>query len=326
MVRYLALWERDSKSRVFAPLAEAFRKNGQFDRAIEVCTHGLKIHPNYVSGRVALGRAYFDKGEYPAAKEQLEMVYEADPENLVAAKTLGEIYEAEGEIKKALLCYRLALYTTPSAVEIREKIDALQKALRSDIMLPRPDKNATAAKDEELSPLEVARKALRQSEATTAGDISGIDDREEEPATKDDLRAEIERLRRVPEHFLLERDELSTAIDDFFDGAGEARKRAAAQKHPSRKGELVDQSLTELMLRQGYTQRAVKVYDGFLDNDPDDEQGKNRVKELRRQLKEIENEIEIRQGRKKDDEGEKQEDGEILSSLTRWLNKVKEGV
>ena len=62
----------DPNSRVFAPLAEAYRKSGMLDEAIQVCLEGLKIHPTYISGRVALARAYYEEKMLGEAKEEFE--------------------------------------------------------------------------------------------------------------------------------------------------------------------------------------------------------------------------------------------------------------
>jgi len=337
--RYLAIWERDPRSRVFAPLAEAYRKIGELDMAIEACRRGLEIHPNYVSGRVALGRAYFDKGDLKAAKAQIEIVYEADPENLVAAKTLGEIYEAEGELEKALLCYRLAHYSTPSATELIGKIEVVQKSLRDAAAEVAPKKgpgeelNAAPAesppqpepaKEEELSPLEAARKALRQSEADAAGEQALITGEEKE--SESDLAREIERLSRVPEHLLVEKDELEEATDEFFARVILRPTEKESKAAEARKRELAAQSLTELMLRQGYTQRAVKVYEEFLLSDKNNQQARQRIRELKLQFKEMDEEIKARQGETKKIETKESKDTidpAIISSLLEWLRKVR---
>ena len=51
---YLKKYQEDPTSRVFAPLAEAYRKAGLIDEAIEIAREGLRVHPNFVGGRVAL--------------------------------------------------------------------------------------------------------------------------------------------------------------------------------------------------------------------------------------------------------------------------------
>lgn len=39
--------ETDPKSKVFAQLADAYRKSNMIDEAIEIAKKGLEIHPNY---------------------------------------------------------------------------------------------------------------------------------------------------------------------------------------------------------------------------------------------------------------------------------------
>ena len=72
--KYQAMLETNPASRVFASLAELYRKQGMLDEAISLCLKGLKAHPAYVSGRVVLGRAYFDKGLVREAAQELEKV------------------------------------------------------------------------------------------------------------------------------------------------------------------------------------------------------------------------------------------------------------
>lgn len=332
--RYLSMWERDPRSRVFAPLAESYRKIGQIDRAIEICQKGLQIHPNYVSGRVALGRAYFDKRDYAAAKTELEMVFEADPENLVAAKTLGEIYEVEGELEKALLSYRLAHYSTPSATEIVEKIRAIEatlaekKAKEVDVVV---DPTAYQRHVEAFSAsLQSARAMLREAEAKIAGESL-----EEDAESEKDLREELERLRRIPGMLTDAAAEIELEMDLFFSEVTapsvgsysdfQVKEAAFALSGKSRKRNesLMRLTLTELMLRQGYVERAVNVYEEFLASEPDSEQALRRIVELREQLEDIKYEILIREGEPGRQVKEEESRKEVVTSLVDWLQKVK---
>ena len=72
--RHMQILRKDPKSPVFAILSEAYRKGGLLDEAIATAVEGLKHNPNYISGRVALGRAYFDKGEMDKAVEEYQPV------------------------------------------------------------------------------------------------------------------------------------------------------------------------------------------------------------------------------------------------------------
>src|SRR4030067_1320406 len=89
--KYLAILSKDPGSMVFAPLAEAYRKAGMLDEAIATAQDGMKLRPDYVSGMVALGRAYFEKGLMAEARENLEKVLVIAPDNIIAAGILEEI-------------------------------------------------------------------------------------------------------------------------------------------------------------------------------------------------------------------------------------------
>ena len=41
-------FEKAPDSRLFAPLADAYRKTGDVDQAIDICEKGLEKYPDYV--------------------------------------------------------------------------------------------------------------------------------------------------------------------------------------------------------------------------------------------------------------------------------------
>ena len=90
--------ESDPASIVFAALAEEYRRAGRFDEAIATCRAGLEHHPAFLSARATLGRALIEVGELAEAKEVLEHVVSAAPENLAAIRALAEIHRRQGEL------------------------------------------------------------------------------------------------------------------------------------------------------------------------------------------------------------------------------------
>ena len=87
----------DPASIAFAALAEEYRRGGQYEDAIAVCETGLQRHPAYLSARVTLGRSLLELGRFNEAREQLEQVLKAAPENLAAIRALAEIHDRVGE-------------------------------------------------------------------------------------------------------------------------------------------------------------------------------------------------------------------------------------
>ena len=96
------LVRENPKGRLFASLADAYRKDGQFPKALEVLEAGLKNHPDYVSARVVLGRVHMTTGDRVKAREAFSRVVELDPESVIALKALADLAEEDGESKEAL--------------------------------------------------------------------------------------------------------------------------------------------------------------------------------------------------------------------------------
>lgn len=137
MEKYREMLSKNPSSRVFAALSELYRKGGMLDEAIKLCLTGINYHPKYMSGRVALGRAYFDKGMYKEAKEELETVVSTTPDNLIANKVLGEIHLLEKDLEKAKECFERVNTISPDDEEIKEKLKIVESG---GYETPAPDK------------------------------------------------------------------------------------------------------------------------------------------------------------------------------------------
>ena len=152
---YLRRYQQDPRSRVFAPLAEAYRKAGLLEEAIEICRDGLRIHPHFLGGRVALARALFDKGEYAQTVKELEPVVLDAPDNLVAQKLLAECYLILGRMSDALAAYKVLLFFMPQDAEIARLIQEIESQAYEDGLLVL-QKDPVPLKSYSVKPAEVA--------------------------------------------------------------------------------------------------------------------------------------------------------------------------
>lgn len=123
---YLKKYQEDPSSRVFAPLAEAYRKAGLIDEAIEIAREGLRLHPQFTGGRVALSRALFDKKLYADVLTELQNVVQEAPDNLVAQRLVAESSLMLGRVAEALTAYKMLLYFTPQDTEISQIVQELE--------------------------------------------------------------------------------------------------------------------------------------------------------------------------------------------------------
>jgi tetratricopeptide (TPR) repeat protein len=122
------LVRENPKGRQFAILADAYRKDGQLDRALEVLTPGLEHHPDYVSARVVLGRVLMALGDKPKAREAFARVIALDPESVIALKALADLAEEQGEATEALRWSGQLLAVDPGNEEAIKQTERLTAA------------------------------------------------------------------------------------------------------------------------------------------------------------------------------------------------------
>jgi len=127
--RYYEKWKKDPRSRIFAQLADAYRKSGMIDEAIEICLEGLKVHPSYGSARMVLARAYQEKGQDLEAEREFLEIIKNDPNNLLANRLLGDLLHKGGRVQQALEQYQRVLKLTPLDREIKETLEKIEASL-----------------------------------------------------------------------------------------------------------------------------------------------------------------------------------------------------
>lgn len=124
--KYQELYLKDPKSKVFAPLAEAYRKMGMLKEAMDVCERGVNWHPNFASGRVAYAKVLIQIEEFEKAIQHLEKAVELSPENLLAHTLLADCYIKVRDNKKALHAYKMALFMNPQDTRTAQLVKKLE--------------------------------------------------------------------------------------------------------------------------------------------------------------------------------------------------------
>ncbi|MBI1723662.1 MAG: tetratricopeptide repeat protein [Gemmatimonadetes bacterium] len=94
-------YAENPEGRYFAPLADAYRKAGRVDDALQLVQKGLEKHPDYLSAHIVLGRCFLDKKDDLAAQGAFGNVLGIDSENIIALKSLAEIAERTGDTESA---------------------------------------------------------------------------------------------------------------------------------------------------------------------------------------------------------------------------------
>src|SRR6187549_1340067 len=128
--------DKEPNSLIFLQLAEEYRKESLYEDALRTCREGLRRHPNYWSARVAMGRIYREMGDSEKAREELEKVIKAVPDNLLANKLLGDIYRDIGRFPEALKRYQLVQMLTPNDSEVANSIQQLEANMARPMVPP----------------------------------------------------------------------------------------------------------------------------------------------------------------------------------------------
>ena len=191
--------EREPGSRLFAQLAEELRKDGDLAGAVRVCRDGLQKHSQYPSARMTLGRALLDSGDLAAAKVEFLAVLKGAPDNILAARLLGESLEGLEDWVGAAAQYKKALMMAPGDKQLQGHLEAVEDRMREPVPAAAQPSEAEAAPiklstvDE---PMELERPF--ESRATQVGEPVEFTGTMPIPVTQVEEEFEIERPQEAP--------------------------------------------------------------------------------------------------------------------------------
>jgi tetratricopeptide (TPR) repeat protein len=259
--KYEDTLDRDPNSYCFAPLSELYRKLGMVDDAIIIAKRGCELHPEYVGGYMALGRAYFEKGMNTECRQALEKVVRVTPDNLLAQRILSQIYIDAGEVAAAEESLKTILGQNPEDMESRILLNSLTRIAEAS-----------------LHPVALVKEGHSGGNGSTeiekAGNefFQGEDDEEIIELLESDIVEEIAEETELKEepHYDAESD---NSFPDIFSGV-----------EMERKDPLHTVTLAELYVSQGLPERGVAIYRELLEAEPDNSELKNRLVALEKDI------------------------------------------
>lgn len=136
--KYETIFEKNSSSKVFAPLAEVYRSFGDLDQAFKVLKEGFKYHPEYSLGRIILGKCYFDQGKFDLALSAINEIALQEKDNLSLQLLYARVLKNLDRLKEALSVYKLVLFINPREEEAKDFISRYE-----DDLLLTTDENYT---------------------------------------------------------------------------------------------------------------------------------------------------------------------------------------
>lgn len=277
------MYDRNPKSRVFAPLAETYRKLGMHDEALKILRNGIKRHPNYTLGYIVLSNIYYDKEQYEIAYTTLRPFISENLENITLQKLFANICVNLGYLEEALNTFKCLLLINPKDEEVATQV----KLLEDDLLVPDEivDPSGYVEKRESIFDADddwvqvnfsennqrksdVNKKSIESWEVKNSTDSSVVTEDLLDGFKSDVLEGKLE----VSEHSLddeyfyedhdIEADEV---IEAEFSEENEDDK---TQKDDS---PIITHTLVDLYCKQGYFEKALELLDNILELHPNDE-------------------------------------------------------
>ena len=106
------LYQKD-KYRALAGLAEAYRQQGQLDKALSRLTRELGKSPDTVPIHALLADTALRASKYDLALQQYQQLQILLPRSAQVQMRLGAVYQLKGDLAKALASFRQASELTP---------------------------------------------------------------------------------------------------------------------------------------------------------------------------------------------------------------------
>ena len=253
-------------SKLFLPLAEAYKEQGLIDESINVLLEGLARQPEYHSARVALGKAYLRKNMLAEAQAEFEKVVAVVPDNLFAHKKLMGIYYNNGDFDKLEKVCKVILALNEDDEEASTMLYAISKSQEKEEII----EQQWQEQEEEVD--------HPNEQAYIDEDKEGISSVQDEKKSEEESHYEVD-----PSSFNEEEIE-SIATENAESKDNIDKIEVPEEKHVI----LPTETMADICITQGLYHEAMRIYESILSKDPDNKKLLQRRSELKTLLDLIE--------------------------------------
>ncbi len=283
LAKYYGLYKKNPRSKVFAPLAEAFRKLGMLDDALKILKDGIRHHPNYALGYIVLAHCYYDQEKYELTYNTLRPIISRNADNISLQKVFAQACIHMGHLEEALDTYKYLLFLNPRdkffAGEVKKLEDDLMvghKKLSLDQLIKAPDMVIPVSESVDDDWVQVdfnrtQKKALPESKQPKAP----------EPEENEWVMNRPGEENKSHLHPILTKDSVSerSLEDDFYADEFEEEMGDIDEVNASISTDspIVSHTLIDLYCSQHYYDKAIELLEKILELNPTD---KNSIKKL----------------------------------------------
>lgn len=265
IIKYQNLYKEDPNSRVFAPLAEAYRKFGMVDDAIEILKKGIRLHPNFTLGHIGLAYCYFDKKEFQMTYETLKPLVDDNRENLRLQKLYAQTCEALEKNKEALNSYKFLLYINPRDEEVATKVGLLESSFSGEDILER----------------EIIGETFEKQNKFQLDNISQTDE-----SIDDWVQVDLENRNKTEDsenigEWEMQKLSPNQSSDLASINVGQESEKEQLEENEGNSSSIVTHTLVDMYLEQGSRDRAIEVLEKIIELNPSDNASLSKLNEIK---------------------------------------------
>ena len=318
-LKYQADYEKNPRSRVFAPLAETYRKLGMTDKAMEILSQGIRFHPGYVMGYLGLAFCYFDVKQFTLAYNTLRPLVDTSRDNIRLQKLFADVCLELNYKQEALDTYKYLLFINPRDRDVAIQVATLEslieeqyKPIHQPIYIPESDLKTESKKSYNSDQLFDIDKLDNKPNSSKADfdDWMALDLSREQKTTKAEDPYEFWNLKKgetnldspqeTPVEKVEEKPKASTLVElaraikqepvepvspkihvelDLDDDDSDDELTENASV--SQKIPMVTHTLVDLYCGQGHMEKALEVLEKILILNPHDEKTIKKISEIK---------------------------------------------
>jgi pentatricopeptide repeat protein len=273
LAKYTLLYQKKPRSRVFAPLAETYRKLGMQNEALKILREGLKNHPTYTLGYIVLAQVYFDQQNYELAYNTIRPFVLDNLENITLQKLFAQICINLGFLEEALQTFKYLLLLNPKDQYTAEQV----KLLEDDLLVNEVEngnfveKRHSAFDNNEDDWIQVDFNQRRADDKKN----------EENDWSMQDSSKELDPFLKFKKEIAQEQIKIEApSIDDeyFLEEYDNDTDDVVEQKNET---PIITHTLVDLYCKQGYIDKAIQVLESILELHPHDSATQRRLNELK---------------------------------------------
>lgn len=283
-LKYLEIYEKNPRSRVFAPLAEHYRQIGMLEKAIDILKKGIKTHPSYVMGHLGLAFCYFDQRQFNLTYNILKPLLTGSRDNIRLQRLFAKSCLEIEKFDEALDVFKYILFVSPRDAEAAEYIKYLEKGELARVI---KSHEPVLFEDEEKhtpTPEEMRKTFELENINVDPNQDHGIDGWRRVDFTKM-AKSSAENVKRpaAPQPELFKPETKEEFLERNLGPRLVQPEKTPPQitsKRQDNEAPFMTHTLVDLYCSQGHVNKAVEILEKMLELNPSDERTVHKLQEV----------------------------------------------